>query len=131
MLTILWLLAPSFTLVIFLIIAAYHFGKEDCQLISFDEVLYKNLDELYVKRLMKDYKPNKKLEAILYLIKGSIVIIAPLSLHFDDTINIFQDLNSLFMIFYAPKLNISNTKKILIHTKVRKTKKKKLKAENI
>ena len=90
LLTILWLLAPSFTLVIFLIIAAYHFGKEDCQLISFDEVVNKELDELFAKRLFKDYKPNKKLEAIFYLIKGSIVIIAPLSLHFEDTVNIFK-----------------------------------------
>ena len=75
LLTILWLIAPSLTLVIFLLVAAYHFGKEDCQLINFDEVLY---------------KPNKKLEAIFYLIKGSIVIIAPLSLHFEGTVNIFK-----------------------------------------
>ena len=90
LLTILWLIAPSLTLVIFLLVAAYHFGKEDCQLISFDEALYKDLDELFAKRLIKDYKTNKKLEAIFYLIKGSIVIIAPLSFHFDDTINILK-----------------------------------------
>ena len=77
LLTILWLLLPSFTLVTFLIIASYHFGKEDSQFTNWFENLY-------------DSKLNKKIEPFFYFIKGSIVIIAPLSLHFEETLNIFK-----------------------------------------
>ena len=52
-------------------------------------------------------------------------------IYFDDTIDLFQDLNSLFLIFYINKSNQKKTKRILLHTKARKTKKKKLKADNI
>ena len=80
--TILWFLAPSLTLVIFLIIAAYHFGKEDCQLIDWTETHWKNLSEKIVK--------YKKFNSIFYLLKGSIIIIAPLCFHFEETLNIFK-----------------------------------------
>ena len=50
---------------------------------------------------------------------------------FEDTINIFQDLNSLFFIFYSKKLSMKTTKKVIITNKNRKTKRKKLKADNI
>tara|TARA_Y100000389_G_C17462724_1_gene523059 strand:- start:2425 stop:2943 length:519 start_codon:yes stop_codon:yes gene_type:complete len=75
--------------------------------------------DIVIKNLDEDYESE-------YLTSERFLT----DMHFDDTINIFQDLNSVFMIFYAPKLNINNTKKILMHTKMRKTKKKKLKAEN-
>ena len=77
LLVFLWLLLPSFTLVTFLIIASYHFGKEDSQFIDWFENLYNS-------------KLNKKIEPFFYFIKGSIVIIAPLSLHFEETLNIFK-----------------------------------------
>ena len=57
LLTILWLLLPSFTLVTFLIIASYHFGKEDSQFINWFENLY-------------DSKLNQKIEPFFYFIKG-------------------------------------------------------------
>ena len=81
LLTTLWLLFPSFTLVTFLIVASYHFGKEDSQLTNFAENLVQNF---------RDFKHNKKLDAIFYLIKGSIIIIAPLAFHFEETLNIFK-----------------------------------------
>lgn len=43
---------------------------------------------------------------------------------FEDTISIFQDLNSLFMIFYASKPSINSTRKVYINKHIRKTKKK-------
>ena len=83
LLTILWLLLPSLTLVTFLIIASYHFGKEDCQIIDWSEHVNKMLDNIR-------FGSKKNWEPIFYLIKGSIIIIAPLSLHFEETINIFK-----------------------------------------
>ena len=49
---------------------------------------------------------------------------------FADTINMFQDLNSLFFIFYSKKPSMNTTKKIIIN-KNRKTKRKKLKADSL
>ena len=83
LLTILWLLLPSLTLVTFLIIASYHFGKEDCQIINWYEYVNKMLHNIR-------FGSGKNWEPIFYLIKGSIIIIAPLSLHFEETINIFK-----------------------------------------
>ena len=67
---ILWLLFPKFLLIIFLIVASFHFGKEDSEFI--------------------DYKPNQDL---VYFFKGSIVITAPLLFHKDETLEIFNYLN--------------------------------------
>ena len=84
LLTILWLLAPSLILVIFLIIASYHFGKEDSQFVVLLENQFKPI------AFISDDKLNKKLDPLFYLIKGSIVVIAPLSFHFEETLNIFK-----------------------------------------
>jgi beta-carotene 15,15'-dioxygenase len=84
LLTILWLLLPSVTLVTFLIIASYHFGKEDSQFIDSFENIFKPV------AFISDDKLNKNLDPIFYLIKGSIIIIAPLSFHFDETLIIFK-----------------------------------------
>ncbi len=65
-----WLLFPKFLLLLFLIIAAFHFGKED------SEFIYK----------------HKNFE-VIYLLKGSLVIIAPLVFHKDETLSIFKLLN--------------------------------------
>ncbi len=60
-----WLILPSFTLILFLLVATYHFGKED------------SLDE------------NNQ-SFFRFLILGLPIILAPLSFHFDETLNIFK-----------------------------------------
>ena len=65
-----WLLFPKFLLLIFLIIASYHFGKEDSEFINQKT----NID-------------------LIYFFKGSLVITAPLLFHKNETINIFKNLN--------------------------------------
>ena len=67
--TIFWILSPALTLVVFLIVASYHFGKEDTQFLSYE---------------------NSSLNQILYFLKGSLIIFAPLIFHFNETINIFK-----------------------------------------
>jgi Brp/Blh family beta-carotene 15,15'-monooxygenase len=52
---LLWLLFPKIVLLAFLIIASFHFGKEDSEFIG--------------------YKPNQDL---IYFFKGSLIITAPL-----------------------------------------------------
>mgnify|MGYP003388304891 CR=1 FL=1 len=69
---LIWIIFPKSLLLIFLITAAYHFGKED---IFFLE------------------KKNKIYDKILYFLKGSIVIVSPLLFHKNETILIFQSLN--------------------------------------
>ncbi len=64
-----WLLFPTTSLIIFLIVASYHFGKEDTEFL----IKNKNASDL-----------------ILYFLKGSLIIIAPLMFHFTETINIFK-----------------------------------------
>jgi len=64
-----WLLFPTTSLIIFLIVASYHFGKEDTEFL----IKNKNVSNL-----------------IFYFLKGSLIIIAPLMFHFTETINIFK-----------------------------------------
>ena len=68
----LWMLVPFLTLLSFLIVASYHFGKEDCSVGNFIKIRFENL---------------------LYFLKGSLVIIAPLTFHTNETLEIFQILN--------------------------------------
>ena len=65
-----WLLFPKFLLLIFFIVASYHFGKEDSEFIN-DKT---NID-------------------LIYFFKGSIVIVAPLIFKKNETLNIFKNLN--------------------------------------
>ena len=88
---ILWIIIPVFSLVIFLIVASYHFGKEDTQF-------------LIVKQSM--------LNQLLFLIKGSLIILAPMYFHFDETIYIFKLLLIDNEAFYA-FLSLIETNKIL------------------
>ena len=69
-----WIIFPLITLLLFLLLASYHFGKEDS----------------CVGRVIK-----KKFISIniLYLFKGSLVVIAPLLFHTKETLQIFQILN--------------------------------------
>ena len=64
-----WLFFPTISLVLFLVVASYHFGKEDTEFL----ITNKNT-----------------LNLILYFFKGSLIIIAPLMFHFVETINIFK-----------------------------------------
>jgi len=70
-----WLVLPFFTLTIFLIVASYHFGKEDS-----------------VFGKIKKFKLN---DLFLFL-KGSLVISAPLYFHTYETIQIFEILDVKF-----------------------------------
>ena len=67
-----WMIVPEIVLIIFLMVASYHFGKED------------SCVEQNTKSLVYDF---------LYLFKGSVIIIAPLLFHNEKTSEIFQILN--------------------------------------
>ena len=69
---LIWIMFPKSLLFTFLMIAAYHFGKEDTD---------------FLKKKQKNY------DEILYFLKGSIVIVSPLIFHKIETILIFQALN--------------------------------------
>ena len=73
---IFWIFVPTITLFLFLIIASYHFGKED-------NVKFYSFEKL----------PNIKLKFIFLFFKGSLVISAPLWLHPEETLQIFKILN--------------------------------------
>jgi len=76
-----WLYFPTTSLIIFLIVASYHFGKEDMDFL----IKNKNVSNL-----------------ILYFLKGVLIIIAPLTFHFTETVNIFKSLliqNENFFLF--------------------------------
>ena len=76
----LWLLLPSVTLILFLIVASYHFGKED----SFgDKYTYAGIEPMSV---------IKKSDNLVFFLKGSIIVLAPLMFHFEETLSIFQTL---------------------------------------
>ena len=69
---LLWIIFPNTVLLLFLIVACYHFGKEDTVF-------------LVEKKIF--------LNELLYFLKGSSVISAPLLFHRDETIEIFRTLN--------------------------------------
>ncbi len=65
---LLWMLLPNFLLAIFLLVASYHFGKED--------TVFKPI----ITGLKKDF---------LFLFKGSSIIVAPLLFNYEKTKEIF------------------------------------------
>jgi Brp/Blh family beta-carotene 15,15'-monooxygenase len=69
---ILWILIPAITLSIFLLVAAYHFGKEDSEIM--------------------EPKKNRILNFIFF-IKGSLIVLAPLFYKFNETVLLFEVLN--------------------------------------
>ena len=75
---VLWLALPNTILLLFLIVAAYHFGKEDT-------VFF--------------FKKNFFISEILFFLKGSSVIMAPLLFQRDATNAIFKTLNFYFFEF--------------------------------
>ena len=66
---LIWNLYTSFTLVFFLLVASYHFGREDTAFL---------------------HDGNSNLDQFLYLIKGSLIVFSPLFFHFDETLKIFE-----------------------------------------
>ena len=72
---IFWLIFPNIVLLLFLIVAAYHFGKEDT-VFSFRRKFF--------------------ISEFLFFLKGSAVIIAPLLLKREETNEIFNILNFNF-----------------------------------
>ena len=86
-----WILIPSITLIVFLIVASYHFGKEDT------EFLITN----------KSY-----LTEILYFFKGVLIILAPLHFHFQETIEIFKLLLITNEVFYL-SLDFIETNRVI------------------
>ena len=79
---------PLTTFLIFLLIASYHFGKEDTQFLI--------------------TKENSFIQ-LLYFIKGILIILAPLHFHFNETINIFKFLfieNDVFFLYWRLLSNI-------------------------
>ena len=65
----LWILIPYVSLIIFLIVASYHFGKEDTQFLIIE---------------------NSNYNQFLFFLKGSLIVFAPMYFHFDETISIFR-----------------------------------------
>ena len=64
-----WYILPNITLLIFLLISVYHFGNEEFEFF------------------------NIKTNFIVSIFRGLMIIIAPLILHFEQTLYIFQSIN--------------------------------------
>ena len=90
---ILWIIIPSISLMIFLIVASHHFGKEDTQFLIVE---------------------NSYFNQLFFFLKGTLIIFAPMYFHFDETISIFKLLlidNESFYEF----LNFIESNKILLY----------------
>tara|TARA_B100001175_G_scaffold89713_1_gene75601 strand:+ start:1278 stop:2213 length:936 start_codon:yes stop_codon:yes gene_type:complete len=77
---IIWMLMPSVSLIIFLIVASFHFGKEDTQFLI---------------------NENSYFNQLLFFFKGLLIILAPMFFHFDETVSIFKLLLVDNEIFYS------------------------------
>ena len=75
-----WIFFSLITLLAFLLIASYHFGREDTSFLI---------------------KKNLSFDQLLYLVKGSLIIFSPLFFHTEETLKIFELLliNNSFLIF--------------------------------
>ena len=89
---ILWVLLPTVVLIAFLIVASFHFGKEDTQFLI-DNSSYLN--------------------QFLFFLKGSLVILAPLYFNFNETVSIFKLLLIENESFYQ-SLNVIENNNFLI-----------------
>jgi len=86
-----WIILPSITLIVFLMIASYHFGKEDTQFLINERSYFTQ---------------------ILYFFKGFLIILAPLYFHFQETIAIFKLLLIDNEVFYS-SLNFIETNNVI------------------
>jgi Brp/Blh family beta-carotene 15,15'-monooxygenase len=64
-----WVLLPAISLLLFLVVASYHFGKEDTQFLTIN---------------------NNLINQLLFFFKGSLIILAPMFFHFDETVTIYK-----------------------------------------
>ena len=90
---ILWIIIPAISLIIFLVVASHHFGKEDTQFLIIE---------------------NSYIYQLLFFLKGTLIIFAPMFFHFDETVSIFKLLlinNESFYEF----LNFIESNKILFY----------------
>ena len=86
---IFWISFPTISLLIFLAVASFHFGKEDTQFLI---------------------EGKTYLNQSLFFFKGFLVILAPLFFHFDETISIFKLLLIENEIFYSSLSVVENNK---------------------
>ena len=77
---IIWVITPFISLIIFLLVASYHFGKEDTQFLI---------------------NENSYFNQLLFFLKGLLIVIAPIFFHFNETIAIFKFLLVDNEIFYS------------------------------
>ena len=77
---IIWAIIPFISLMIFLLVASYHFGKEDTQFLI---------------------NENSYFNQLLFFFKGLLIIIAPMFFHFEETVAIFKLLLVDNEIFYS------------------------------
>ena len=77
---IIWIKIPFISLMCFLLVASYHFGKEDTQFLI---------------------NENSYFNQLLFFLKGLLIIAAPMFFHFDETIIIFKLLLVDNEIFYS------------------------------
>ena len=84
---IIWKFLPSLALLLFLVVASYHFGKEDTELFLFTN---------YAKQGVKSYGKYTKSYYFFIFFKGFLIITAPLFFHYQETQDIFKILNSNF-----------------------------------
>ena len=90
---LIWTVLPAITLIIFLAVASFHFGKEDTQFLI---------------------NKSSNLIPILYFFRGLLVIITPLYFNFDETVSIFKMLLIDNEKFYSSLSFIENYKIIEI-----------------
>jgi Brp/Blh family beta-carotene 15,15'-monooxygenase len=86
---LLWSIYSSLTLLFFLLVASYHFGREDTSFL---------------------HKGKSMLDQLLYLVKGSLIVFSPLFFHFEETLKIFEILflSKNILIFIAEEHWIIN-----------------------
>ena len=87
-----WVLLPAISLLLFLVVASYHFGKEDTQFLTTN---------------------NNLINQLLFFFKGSLIILAPMFFHFDETVTIYKFLLVEDETFYTI-LDYIETNKILL-----------------
>jgi Brp/Blh family beta-carotene 15,15'-monooxygenase len=87
-----WVLLPAISLLLFLVVASYHFGKEDTQFLTTN---------------------NNLTNQLLFFFKGSLIILAPMFFHFDETVAIYKFLLVEDEAFYKI-LDYIETNKILL-----------------
>ena len=90
---LIWIIVPPITLIIFLTIASFHFGKEDTNFLI---------------------NKSSNLTPILYFLRGLLVIVSPLYFNFNETVAIFKMLLINNEQFYSSLSFIENFKIIEI-----------------